>query len=75
MSDPYTEIVAAGHAFLEHGHIPRPEAVDRARAYWQRKADKAQAALAAIDTGDEQVFHQRGVFVARDRTEVTSDDR
>jgi hypothetical protein len=70
VSEKTTHIDADGHGLMLWGHVPYAEAVMRLREHYQREVAAAEAALAAVRVGDVRVFHQRGVYVARDRREV-----
>jgi len=54
----------------ESGHVSYTEAVDRARAHYARQLADAQTALNRLRCGDVEVYHQRGIYVERDRVQV-----
>jgi hypothetical protein len=71
MSAAFTEVIAGGEPVLGiHGHESYADAVKQARDECMRQITAAVAALDAIDRGDVQVFHQRGIHVAKGRREV-----
>ena len=76
MSENTTVVRAAGrNALLVRGHVTRAEAIKQAREHWAQQAAEARAILEAISRGEVRVFHQEGVNVPRNRTEVTRSDR
>lgn len=72
MSDAFTEVVAGAEGVVIgiYGHESYAAAVEQARVHCERQINQAAAQLDAINRGDVQVFHQRGIHVAKGRREV-----
>lgn len=70
MSEKYTEIEAGGHLWLEHGHLDRDEALERARWHFFQEQRNAEEALQSIELGTARVFHQNNIYAVRKRREV-----
>lgn len=71
MSAAFTEVVAGGVPCLGiHGHEPYASAVKQARDELVERINEAVAMLDAINSGNVQVFHQRGIHVPKGRREV-----
>lgn len=61
-----------GFALLQYGHISRSEAIQELQSFAEGQRDQAEATLACIAEGNVQVWHQRGIYLVRDRVEVAS---
>ena len=70
MSERMTIVDAGGVGIQLYGHLDRDEAVSQFRRCYERRAEEARGALAALEAGEEVVYHQRGVWAIRDRREV-----
>ena len=71
MSDPITEVYAGNEAsYAIHGHVSAEQAIAETRRMLEHERDKSIRQLAAIDSGNVHVYHQRGVYIARNRRRV-----
>jgi hypothetical protein len=60
-----------GAQFMTRGPVSRDEAVAEALRYFEEQIAEHQQAIELIKSGAFTVWHQRGIYVARDRKEVT----
>ena len=68
MSDKFTEVeTASGGGLGLWGHVPPDEALAQFRAYCERSRAEAEQALADLDAGKVEVYHQMGPLACRDR--------
>jgi hypothetical protein len=77
MSEKYTSVepgVSGCGGYGIHGHADPSAALAEARRFYEWQREQAEQVLAAIDAGNVEVFHQRGVYAGHDRERVRSDD-
>lgn len=73
MSEKTTQVRVSGrvdYGLLLYDHQDPAEAIEQCRRMHERDAEKAAQALAAMDRGEVEVIHQRGVHVIRDQRHV-----
>lgn len=73
MSDSITSVEVPSGSLLLRGHLESEDAIDRYRQYLEAERDKIAAQLKDLEDGMAQVYHQRGMWKARNKREVLDD--
>jgi hypothetical protein len=71
MTEKFTSIRIKGvSVYMARGYISYDDAIAEATRHYQHQLTKADAVLSAIRRREMQVYHQTGMYRARNRTEI-----
>lgn len=68
-----TSVEVPSGSLLLRGHPGSEDAIDQYQRYLEAERDKIAAQLKDLEDGMAQVYHQRGIHIARNKREVIDD--